>query len=123
VEDEKNVKQVTRENLILAALSALAILQVVGVLVTSCSPQSAQYVEPVVSYSSAVCPLLEEGSAEREVCDTSVLLAQALERLRREQHEATTATATTPTGSGGSISVTPVTRVPTGGRGGGGGAG
>jgi hypothetical protein len=123
MEDEsKNLRQVTRENLILAALSALAILQVVGVLVVSCSPKAAQYVEPVVSYSSAVCPLLEEGSAEREVCDASVRLAQALERLRREQENETTAT--TATGSGRSISVTPVTsRVPTGGRGGGGGAG
>jgi hypothetical protein len=118
VEDEKNVKQVTRENLILAALSALAILQVVGVLVVSCSPKSAQYVEPVVSYSSAVCPLLEEGSAEREVCDASVRLAQALERLRREQESEATTTATTATGSGRSISPVPSV-TPVAGEGGG----
>lgn len=67
---------------IIAAASVLAVGAIA--VANACSPEANQWAAPIVATSPAACALLPPESAEREVCDASVRLAQAIERLNRE---------------------------------------
>ncbi len=74
-----------RGTAVLVALVALIVVQVGAVVASSCSPKAQQYAAPVLAYAPETCKLYPAQSTEREVCDLSVKLADALDRLAKER--------------------------------------
>ena len=71
-----------------------------GATFPGCTPEAQQIAGPVVAASPLVCAAFPAGSAERDVCEASAELAQALNRLAAERARARAASsAPAPEGS------------------------